>query len=110
MLDLNRLHGIYPPILTPQTDDQEVDHPSLRRLVDYLLGQGVHGIWATGTTGEFPCFSHAERAAVVQTVVDTVRGRVPVIVGIGDASTRLAIDLGKDALKVGADAVALTPP
>src|SRR5205823_6716022 len=77
-LDLNRLHGIFPPILTPQTDDEEVDHASLRRLVDYLLGQGVHGIWATGTTGEFPCFSHSERANVVQTVVDTVGGRVPV--------------------------------
>src|ERR1700694_3034732 len=110
MLDLDRLHGIFPPILAPLTDNDEVDHLSLRRLVDYLLGQGVHGIWATGTTGEFPCFSHAERASVVQTVVDTVGGRVPVIVGIGDASTRLAIDHGRAALRAGADAVALTPP
>jgi 4-hydroxy-tetrahydrodipicolinate synthase len=110
MLDLERLHGIFPPILTPQTADEEVDHPSLRRLVTYLLDQGVHGIWATGTTGEFPCFTAAERAAIVETVVATVAGRVPVIVGIGDASTRLAIEHGRAAERAGADAVALTPP
>ena len=110
MLDLDRLHGIFPPILTPLTDDDEVDHRSLRRLVNYLLGQGVHGIWATGTTGEFPCFTGEERESVVRTVVETVKGRVPVIVGIGDASTRLAIEHGKAALRQGADAVALTPP
>jgi 4-hydroxy-tetrahydrodipicolinate synthase len=110
MLNLERLHGIFPPILTPLTDDEDVDHPSLRRLVSYLLDQGVHGIWATGTTGEFPCFSQAERAAIVQTVVDTVNGRVPVIVGIGDASTRQAIEHGRAAARAGADAVALTPP
>ncbi|HLZ10460.1 MAG TPA: dihydrodipicolinate synthase family protein [Chloroflexota bacterium] len=110
MLDLQRLHGIFPPILTPLTDDDEVDHLSLRRLVNYLLGQGVHGIWATGTTGEFPCFTRDERESIVRTVVETVRGRVPVIVGIGDASTRLAIEHGKAALRQGAQAVALTPP
>lgn len=110
MVDLERLHGIFPPIVTPLTADDDVDHASLSRLVEYLLGQGVHGIWATGTTGEFPCFSQGEREGVVRTVVETVRGRVPVIVGIGDASTKLAIEHGKAALRQGADAVALTPP
>src|SRR5258708_9433141 len=43
MLDLNRLRGIFPPILTPQQDDESVDHASLGRLVSYLLDQGVHG-------------------------------------------------------------------
>ena len=110
MLDLTRLHGIVPPILTPLTATDEVDHASLNRLVTYLMSQGVHGIWATGTTGEFPCFSQEERESVVRTVVETVNGRIPVIVGIGDASTRLAIAHGKAALRQGADAVALTPP
>ncbi len=109
-LELNRLQGIFPPILTPQLEDESVDHASLRRLVQYLLAQGVNGIWATGTTGEFPCFSGSERASVVQTVVETVSGRVPVVVGIGDASTRLAIEHGHAARIAGADAIALTPP
>jgi 4-hydroxy-tetrahydrodipicolinate synthase len=110
VLDLNRLRGIFTPILTPQDDDESVDHASLRRLVTYLLDQGVHGIWATGTTGEFPCLGRDERASVVETVVNTVNGRVPIVVGIGDASTRLAIDHGRAAERLGADAIALTPP
>jgi 4-hydroxy-tetrahydrodipicolinate synthase len=110
MIDLERLRGIFTPILTPLTEDDEVDHASLRRLVSYLLDQGVNGIWATGTTGEFPCFTHAERESIVETVVDTVAGRLPVVVGIGDASTRLAIDNGRAAKRAGADAIALTPP
>src|SRR5579875_1637861 len=109
-MNLERLHGIIPPILTPLTDEEEVDHASLRRLVTYLLDQGVHGIWVTGTTGEFPCFDQAEREAIVRTVVETVGGRVPVIAGIGDASTRLAIQHGRAAWRAGADAVALTAP
>jgi 4-hydroxy-tetrahydrodipicolinate synthase len=110
MLDLNRLHGIFTPILTPLTDQEDVDHPSLARLVNYLIDLGVHGIWATGTTGEFPCFDQSERESILRTVVDAVAGRVPVIAGIGDASTRLAIANGHAAERAGVDAVALTPP
>lgn len=110
MVNLDRLQGIFPPILTPLTDDEDVDHASLDRLVRYLIGEGVNGIWATGTTGEFPAFSQAERAAIVETVVDATAGKVPVIVGIGDASTRLAIEHGRAASRAGADAIALTPP
>lgn len=110
MLDLERLHGIFPPILTPLTDTEDVDHASLARLVQYLIGQGIHGIWATGTTGEFPAFNQSERAAIVETVVRSAAGRVPVIVGIGDASTRLAIAHGRAAEQAQADAIALTPP
>ncbi len=110
MLDLDRLHGIFTPILTPLTDDEDVDHQSVGRLVNYLIDRGVHGIWATGTTGEFPCFDRQEREEILHTVVAAVRGRVPVIAGIGDAGTRLAIANGEAALRAGVDAIALTPP
>ncbi len=109
-MNLEQLHGIFTPILTPLTDAEDVDHLSLRRLVNYLIDQGVHGIWATGTTGEFSCFDQTEREAIVQTVVEAAAGRVPVIAGIGDCSTRLAIAHGCAARRAGADAVALTPP
>ena len=89
MLDLNRLHGIFPPILTPMNDDESPDLESLASLTDFLIGNGVHGIWVNGTTGEFPCFDASERAAIVRRTVETVAGRVPVIAGIGDCSTRL---------------------
>ncbi len=110
MLDLNRFHGIFPPILTPINDDETPDLDSLTRLVDYLIANGVHGIWVTGTTGEFPCFDASERAAIVRTAVEAAAGRVPVIAGVGDCSTRLAIRHARNAVKAGVDAIALTPP
>jgi 4-hydroxy-tetrahydrodipicolinate synthase len=110
MLDLERLHGIVPPILTPIRADETIDLASLRRLIEFLIGEGVHGIWVLGTTGEFASFSRRERAEAVETAVDAVGGRVPVVVNISDAATRLAIEHARDARDAGADAIALLPP
>lgn len=109
MLDLERLHGIVPPILTPVSADGSIDYDSLRRLIEFQIAGGVHGIWVLGTTGEFASFTRAERARAVEVSVDQIRGRVPTIVNISDASTRLAIEHAKDAKSAGADAIALLP-
>jgi 4-hydroxy-tetrahydrodipicolinate synthase len=105
-----RLQGIFVPMLTPLTADERVDEGPLRRLVDFLIGAGVHGIWSMGTTGEFAAFPEAERARAVEATVDQVAGRVPVIANIGDSSTGLALRHAKHAVAAGADALALTPP
>lgn len=110
MLDLARLRGIFPPTLTPLTPEERVDLDSVRSLVDWLINQGVHGIWALGTTGEFPCLDAAEREAALVATVEAAAGRVPVVANISDASTRLAIRHGRAAQRAGADAIALTPP
>ncbi len=109
-MHLARLHGIFPPILTPLYEDGQIDHDSLARLVDHLVEGGVHGIWAMGTTGEFACFDADQREAAIRTTVEATRGRVPVIACIGDASSLLAIEHGRRAARAGADAVAVTPP
>lgn len=106
----SRLAGIFVPMLTPLFADETVDIVSLRRLVDFLVGAGVHGIWAMGTTGEFAAFPESERARAVQATVDGVAGRVPVIANIGDSSTGLALRHARHAVDAGADALALTPP
>jgi len=109
-MDLTRLHGIFPPILTPLHEDQRIDQESLAALVDYLIGEGVHGIWAMGTTGEFACFDADEREAAIRTTVEAVRGRVPIIANIGDASPRLTLEHARRAAGLGVDAIAATPP
>ena len=48
-----QIKGVVVPILTPLKSDESVDVASLRRLVNYLIDNGVHGIWVSGTTGEF---------------------------------------------------------
>jgi 4-hydroxy-tetrahydrodipicolinate synthase len=109
-MDLARLHGIFVPMVTPLTDDERVDHASMRRLIDFLIEGGVHGIWVMGTTGEFAAFPEEERAAAIETTVDHVAGRVPVIANVGDSSTGLALRHARHAARLGADALALTPP
>jgi 4-hydroxy-tetrahydrodipicolinate synthase len=105
-----RLQGIFVPMLTPLNTDETLDEASLRKLVDFLVGAGVHGIWAMGTTGEFAGLPEAERARGVAATVEQVGGRVPVIANIGDSSTTLALRHARHAAQAGADALALTPP
>jgi 4-hydroxy-tetrahydrodipicolinate synthase len=105
-----QLHGIFVPMVTPLNADETLDETSLRRLVDFLVDAGVHGIWSMGTTGEFAALPEAERAKGVRATVEQVRGRVPVIANIGDSSTALALRHAKHAVDAGADAIALTPP
>lgn len=103
-------HGIFTPLITPLTEDEEIDFDSLRRLVDFQIEQGVHGLWAMGTTGEFAAFDEEERETAVQTIVSQAAGRVPVIANVSDAATRLVLRHSGNASKVGADAIAATPP
>ncbi|MBI4491285.1 MAG: dihydrodipicolinate synthase family protein [Chloroflexi bacterium] len=110
MHDLASFKGVFPPIVTPLTSEEEVDQASLRRLTAWLIEHGVHGIWAMGSSGEFPALDATQRARAVEAVVEAAEGRVPVIATISDVGTELAVRHGRAALAAGADAVAATPP
>jgi len=109
-MQLTRLQGVFVPMLTPIDADERVDESSLRRLTDFLIDAGVHGLWAMGTTGEFAAFPETERARAITATVDQTRGRVPVVGNIGDSSTGLALRHARHAASAGVDALALTPP
>jgi 4-hydroxy-tetrahydrodipicolinate synthase len=102
--------GIFCPMLTPLNRDETVDQASMRRLIDFLIDGGVHGIWVMGTTGEFALLPETERARAVALTVDHVAGRLPVIANVGDSSTQLALRPARHAVEAGADALACTPP
>ena len=102
--------GVIIPILTPLKSDETVDVPSLKRLVNYLIDSGVHGIWVSGTTGEFAQLTDSERIRSVEAVVDEVAGRVPVIGNVSGASTQLSINLALEVQEMGLDGIAVTPP
>lgn len=105
-----KLHGIIPPIVTPMTADQEVDLPGMRKLIDYLLGQKVHGIFVLGTTGEFYALDEREKQAIVADAMAHVRGRSPVYAGTGAETTREVIRLTKMAEREGAAGVSVITP
>ncbi len=99
-----RIRGSIPALITPMKDGK-VDEAAFRKLVNWQIEQGSHGLVPCGTTGESPTLSHEEHMRVVEICVEEARGRVPVIAGAGSNSTDEAISLSQHAKKVGADAV-----
>jgi 4-hydroxy-tetrahydrodipicolinate synthase len=82
----------------------------MRRLVNYLLDNGAHGIWVSGTTGEFANLTNKQRLISVETVVDEVAGRVPIIGNISCPSTQLSLELALAVQEMALDGIAVTPP
>ncbi len=81
----------------------EVDYKTLDELLDFHLQSGTDAIVPAGTTGESPTLSHEEHKKLIEHIVKTVAGAVPVIAGTGSNSTAEAIDLTEFAHKIGAD-------
>ena len=102
--------GVIPPIITPLTDDGEVNYEVLRQMVNHLIGQGVHGLFPLGTTGEFYAFDDDTYRKILETVKDETAGRVPVYGGANHITTRGVIRLVKICEEVGVDAVSVLTP
>ena len=104
-----RFTGSYCALITPFSNGR-VDEDAYRRLIDWHIAQGTHGLVACGTTGESPTLSHAEHRRVIELAVEAAAGRVPVIAGTGSNSTAEAIDLTQHAAQAGADGALLVVP
>ncbi|TXH68462.1 MAG: 4-hydroxy-tetrahydrodipicolinate synthase [Thiothrix sp.] len=96
--------GSYVALITPFRDGA-VDEAALRRLVNWHIEQGTHGLVPMGTTGESPTVTQAEHEQVIKIVLEETAGRVPVIAGAGSNNpvesvhyAKLAADLGADAM------------
>jgi 4-hydroxy-tetrahydrodipicolinate synthase len=101
--------GSMPALITPFKDGA-VDFDALKHLVEWHIEQGSHGLVPMGTTGESPTVSHDEHDAVVEAVVKTAAGRVPVIAGAGSNYTVETVRLVEHAKAVGADAALIVTP
>src|SRR5213595_916796 len=104
------IHGIIPPVATPMLANEDLDIPRLQWFLDYLIGQGVHGVFVLGTNSEFYALDDNEKQQVISTAVAHVRGRVPVYAGTGAETTREAVRLTKMAEKEGVDGVSVITP
>ena len=98
-----------PALVTPFKDGA-VDEDAYRKLIDWVVESGQHGLVPVGTTGESPTLSHDEHRKVVEICIAEARGRVPVIAGAGSNNTREAVELAKHAEKAGADGVLIVTP
>lgn len=97
-------------MVTPLLDRETLDVAGLERLVEHVLGGGVHGLFLLGTTGEGPSLSFRLRCELVERVCEQVAGRVPVLVGATDTSLVESVNLAGRAADAGAAAVVLAPP
>ncbi|MFW6381613.1 MAG: dihydrodipicolinate synthase family protein, partial [Bacillota bacterium] len=108
-MNLENLSGLIPPMVTPFTDDEEVDLGQLRAEVNYLTQFDIAGLGVTGSTGEGVLLTDEEVRLITETVVDEVDGEIPVITGIIRNSTREALKTARMAREAGADGLLVTP-
>ena len=102
--------GIFNILATPFDVEKQVDVASLRRLIAFQLDKGAHGLTILGVLGEAAKLSVDERQLVMETVMETVNGRVPVVVGTSHKNTATCIELSQAAFAGGAAGVMIAPP
>ena len=103
------MHGVFPILVTPFDEQGRVDEESLRRLIDFNIDAGVHGL-GVALGSEIFKLSEAERDEVTRIVVSQVRQRVPVVINSGAPGTDLAVQYSRRAAELGADALMVIPP
>jgi 4-hydroxy-tetrahydrodipicolinate synthase len=103
------IKGSIPALVTPFKNG-ELDLVTLKKLVEWHIAEGSTALVPVGTTGESPTLSHEEHQKVIEVVVQTVAGRIPVIAGAGSNNTAEGKSLIQFAEKVGADAALVVTP
>ena len=101
--------GVATALVTP-LNENGVDYPAFKRLIEWQIQQGINALVICGTTGEGSTLSDAEHRQVLQFALDTAAGRVPMIAGTGSNDTSYAIELTKYACQIGYDAMLVVTP
>ena len=101
--------GSFTALITPFKGGR-IDDEAFKRLVEWQISEGTHGLVPVGTTGESPTLNHEEHKHVVELCIAAAKGRVPVIAGAGSNSTAEAVDFTRHAKEAGAEAVLIVTP
>ena len=104
------LKGIIPPVVTVFDDNENIDESGFRSIIGHLIDHGADGIFACGGQGEGVSLSPDEKSRLLDICLETVNGRVPVLMGTGAVSTRTTVDMTRRAKEAGADAVTIITP
>lgn len=105
----NKLKGIFAPIPTP-FQKKRVDKEKIRDFVPYLIDNGIDGIYALGTSGEFFLMTEQEKIETVKEVVNSSKSSVTIVANVSDTAPLNSIMLAKKMKDLGVDYVACTPP
>jgi len=107
---LKRFEGVITAIVTPLNHNGELKENSIREIVDFQVGRGIHGLFPLGTLGEGIYLPVSHRKRVAELVIEQAKSKIPVIIHIGAAEAEKAVELAKHAGEIGADAVCSVAP
>ena len=110
MISHTALKGLGIALITPFTNDDEIDYQALGRLIDYQVNSGVDYMVILGTTGETPTLSEEEKAEVTRFSIERIAGRVPVVLGVGGNNTAALVKRLKNDPLTGVDAILSVVP
>jgi len=105
-----KIRGIIPPMITPFDKDEKVDCQAIKKMVDFLIKEGVHGVFPLGSTGEGYGIDFNEKRKVIETVLEATDKRVPVYAGTGAITTKESVRLTEMATAIGVDALSVISP
>src|SRR5512137_2341841 len=106
----SRITGILTPHIVPLDDRGNIHEAELRRYVDWLIANGVDGLYPNGSTGEFIRFTPEERRRIIKIVCEQAAGRAPVLAGAAEANVRETLAACEAYAGFGARAVAIVSP
>ncbi|NLY18431.1 MAG: dihydrodipicolinate synthase family protein [Clostridiaceae bacterium] len=104
-----KMKGVIPPLITPFTEDGQLDLEALKKLVEFL-GTRVDGLFVTGSYGSCALMTEEERKLVYKTTIDAISGKIPVVAHVGTGDGKSAARLTEYAVKSGAAAVSAVGP
>jgi 4-hydroxy-tetrahydrodipicolinate synthase len=105
-----QIEGIIPAVVTPFDENEDVDEGGFRKILNYLIDSGVHGLFPVGSQGEFFSLTNEEKKRLMDIAVEEARGRVFVMPNTGAITTRESIELSQYAEKAGADCISIITP
>src|SRR5947209_17020597 len=107
---IDSLTGVLPALVSPLHRDGSADEAGIKRLVEHVIGGGVHGVLALGSTGEGASVGERTRWQILKSVVEATAGRVPVICGVAQPHLEAARGEVAAAARLGAQAALVAPP
>jgi dihydrodipicolinate synthase/N-acetylneuraminate lyase len=101
--------GVFPAAVTHFHKDLSLDLPATLKHLDAMIEAGVHGMIVLGTVGENCSLEYSEKLEVLQAAIQHIGGRVPVLTGVAECTTRLACRFAEDAARIGVDGLMVLP-
>lgn len=107
---MKKLSGVIIPAVTPLNQDYTLDKSGLQRLIEFLLAQHVHGVFANGSMGGFAYLTDAMQYKVIEAIVEAVAGRAPVLAGASETSVERLLEKIRVIEEMKVDAIVTLAP